>query len=287
MPCQLLPEFQFVDTDFKVQEGDCISFTEDGTVMRLYFKDDEWKTATKNKLDAKESRFSAKESFDELFWDIFDKEMLVLLDKNCTYFFILRHSKNRIVIFHQESSLVYLKKLNNEGIEMEPESSLLECAGIYSESIIERDYSTLGEYPEIRGFRGLLVKRSNEYFLYDFPYYTVEKNIRGNTPDILYRCLTLMKNPKKYFSLIGLYPEHRGDICTLNKRLRETCIEIHNIYKCGRRVPRRHIYSKMISQLYKAHGKNAEIEDMYEIFYNQNVKFLYRLIVLGRYPTAL
>ena len=55
-----------------------------------------------------------KENIKDLFFDVFDKNLLSTLDKHYTYVFVLLHKENRIVIRHKINMLVYISRINNE-----------------------------------------------------------------------------------------------------------------------------------------------------------------------------
>ena len=285
-----LDKFTLVESNFQIKSRDTITYTEDGTVLQLYYypPEAEWRTSTKNVADARQSKFSAEESFDELFWDVFPSQCLDNLDKACTYIFILKHIKNRIVLYYNENSLVFLAKIDTTtGASLEPEDDLVSSPQITREVAALLNAKSPLEESSNDLYRGILIKRLEEgnegpimkYYMYDFEKYTYIKNIRGNTPDILYRFIVLMqnKNPKKVFTLLKHYPEFSKDFGRLNKKLYELCIDIHNTYRCGKSIHKSHMYSGIIHLLYKYHGNNAELEDIFPIFYTRHPSLLYKL----------
>lgn len=289
-----LEQITVVDSSFVLKETDKITFTEDGTVMQLYYhhSSDEWMTSTRNVIDAKQSKFSAEESFDTLFWDIFPKDLLLNLNKECTYIFVLEHVNNRIVLKHNENSLVFLAKVNTEsGVNMKlhsDEDRFGKEVEIYNNNLPGTRVGDIVscDCPEYSKYRGIIIKRINDdnekqsYYMYDFPHYTSVKSIRGNTPDILYRYLVLMqhKDYRKMFRLIGAYPELYLEFKKANKKMYQICTDIHNVYICGTSTPRGHVYNKINHLLHVKHGKYAELSDVFSIFYRQHPSFIYKLL---------
>jgi hypothetical protein len=90
-----------------------LEYVEDGTTLRLYFKETQWVTATNKCSDASKSFWSSSKSFDEMFWELFDEKLLKNLDKKNTYIFILKHRLNQRVIFHHKSELIFVSALSN------------------------------------------------------------------------------------------------------------------------------------------------------------------------------
>ena len=70
----------------------------DGTMVNLYYNSetDEWKYATKGRLDAKNSKWFSSRSFQELFQETCEIDYNKL-DKNVCYSFVLQHKENKIV----------------------------------------------------------------------------------------------------------------------------------------------------------------------------------------------
>lgn len=87
-------------------------YIEDGTVIRLYFNKT-WKTATSRCSDAKYSFWGSETSFDEQFWEIFDKRDLTNLDRRNTYVFILKHKLSERVIKLKQNELVFICAISN------------------------------------------------------------------------------------------------------------------------------------------------------------------------------
>ena len=87
-------------------------YSEDGTVIRLYFNKT-WKTATCNCSDAKYSFWGSDVSFDEQFWQVFDKRDLQRLDKRNTYIFILKHAESQRIVKHKNNELIFVSSVSN------------------------------------------------------------------------------------------------------------------------------------------------------------------------------
>ena len=180
-------------------------FLEDGTVVRLYNYDGEWTTATSKCIDANFSYWSSKKTFNQMFFEVMDKKELKLLDENYTYFFILNHVENRIVIKHTLSHLVFSCRIHNESFLIDKDFSCVEHvskaipAKVFDidDYFKEEEIVSLEEYSN-ESFRGLVFmfgsSSSGDYCIvnYDFFHYNVVKYARGNTQNINLRCLELL-----------------------------------------------------------------------------------------------
>lgn len=93
-----------------------VEYAEDGTMVRLYYYDDSWHTATTRCISGKYSYWSNKnENFDKMFWDTVGDEADTIrgLDKSYTYNFLLKHTLNRLVVSHGMNELVWISKIKD------------------------------------------------------------------------------------------------------------------------------------------------------------------------------
>jgi hypothetical protein len=92
-----------------------VEYAEDGTMIRLYNYNGEWHTATTKCIDARNSYWvTDKYSFDEMFYDAVERDVIQKLDKSLTYCFVLKHPLNRLVIKHEKAEVVFVSKIRNK-----------------------------------------------------------------------------------------------------------------------------------------------------------------------------
>ena len=175
-----------------------IEYAEDATLIRLYYSNDKWYTSTRGTVDARESKFGCKYSFDELFWDIFDKETLPLLDTDSTYCFLLKHPEHRFILQHTNKMLMLVEVIcKNPTIgEMElpfqgvntitTHFQLIENKKDYIENIVKRIDK-----------RGLLFIADEKKYLLNFESFLELQRIRGKSSSLLKRYCELYFRPKK------------------------------------------------------------------------------------------
>lgn len=277
--CRSLPIITDVDGDFLIIDGDVVSYAEDGTVVKVYFDQSmsRWKTSTTRCIDAKNSRFTSEKSFDEMFWEIYG-DVIELFEPEYTYIFVLKHIENRIVLKHPKNSLIFLAKIQNVSGDTSYTHEFHGLESVTSENVIEEipDTNKVSGYMVNSEYRGIIVKRENQYFKYDFPEYSMAKKLRGNAPDIRYTHLVHLHNIKKALQLTYLYPEYSVDFYNTRRKLYELCVDVHNVYKCGNKVSKSSPYFYFISKIYKKHGKHADIDDITFLIYKLPVKTLYK-----------
>lgn len=92
------------------------SFPE-GTLLRLFFYNGEWKIATNRCLDASKSYFMSSISFLDMFKEIAEENFFDKLDKNFCYCCILKHTGARVVLPVYKNEVVIVSKTNLENLE--------------------------------------------------------------------------------------------------------------------------------------------------------------------------
>lgn len=195
-----------------------IEYCEDGTLVKLYYYNEMWNTSTTRCISAKNSFWSSNKSFDSLFWETFDNNLLSTLDKSYTYIFILLHRENRIVVKHNVNMLVYVSRINNSSFVEDFTNQFRNVYGIKRPKMMDRyEFKKLAydvNNYDCKYKRGIVIKvydknmNSWDLYKYDFESYKMIKNIRGNVPQIRMRYLELLSKPESLQLLENFYPEH-------------------------------------------------------------------------------
>lgn len=234
-----------------------MEYCEDGTVIRLYNRyttgnltnsfgcNDRfnWFTATTKCIDARKSYWSSEKTFDDMFWEIFDKSgyNVTDLNVNCTYSFILLHRDNRIVVNHRYNNLIFINSVNNKTKEesftnyffnQDPKRCIRRTKQIDLTSGI---HYPLDDYynPDKRG---IILKFFNEIenkwdiYQFDFGNYGNVKEIRGNVPKIRTRYLELLNEPEKLAILEKEYPENQMLFAMIKHCMNNLYKRVHKLY---------------------------------------------------------
>jgi hypothetical protein len=276
-----LEELQTITSTTQTQR---FEYCEDGTVIRLYFYKNEWRTATTRCIDAKDSFWSSQKTFDEMFWEVFDKKYLTSLDPNSTYVFVLLHSDNRIVVKHNTNILVYISKIHNVTL-------MEDYTNIFSGDLSIRrpkqiPYFDINEFEKyyLPFKRGIIVKVYNEVnntwtmYKIDFEKYQAIKTLRGNVPNIRMRYLELLNDSAALEALQQNYPEHSFLFAVIKHSLARVCKEIHSLYieshvKHNTQVDDTHMYFRTLRQLhaqYKLTNTPITLDDVQSKVFSLN-----------------
>ncbi len=267
--------------DLITNDSTTIEFCEDGTIIRLYNYNDTWYTSTTKCIDASMSYWSSSKSFNELFWELFDKKSLENLDKNSTYFFILLHKENRIVVKHKRNFLIYISRVDNKTF-IEDNTFIFEG----NMNIKKKEYINKKEFVSIiesnRPFdlankRGIVIRSTNKntnvnsIYKIDFESYKIIKDIRGNVPEIRMRYIELLNKPESLELLEKIYKEYQLTFAFIKASILKLVKTIHRLYinshvKHQIQIEQDHIYYRTLRQLhaqYKTTNSPIRFEDVY------------------------
>lgn len=259
------------DTTFEIENEFKAEYCEDGTVIRVYNYGNTWFTATTKCIDAKNSYWSSEKTFDTMFWETFGKNV-DSLDKNFTYSFILINTENRIVVNHQQNSLIYINRISNLTKE-EDFINTFTFPSTLELNVPIINFYNLDDYT-LDTKRGIIikVKEENEWkiFQYDFNSYTLIKEVRGNVPMIRMRYLELLNNPEKLLLLEQNYPENLMVFSMIKHCMNNLYKQIHNLYyqshiKHSVTVTEDNKFYRCLKQLHGIHKKQGVIITLEEV----------------------
>ena len=270
-----------------------LEYCEDGTIIRLYNYNNTWYTATTKCIDANNSFWSSKKNFDTMFWEIFDSTLLPTLDKNFTYFFILLHKENRIVVKHNVNMLVYISRIHNKSSKEDYGNVFLNVYGIKRIKYINvNEFLNTSEDYYNKFKRGIIIKIQDattgywDVYKYDFKMYTLIKSIRGNIPEIRMRYLELLKKPETLDLLEKFYSEHyfmftfiKASLLKLVKTVYQMYVESH--IKHTIEVKEDNLYYRTLRQLhaqYKTTKRSISFVDVQTKIYSLDKKIIKKFL---------
>jgi hypothetical protein len=231
-----------------------MEYCEDGTIMRLYNYNGEWYTATTRCINGSDSYWSSNKTFDDMFWETFNRKNIDKLDENKTYIFILLHTENRIVVRHKFNTLVYICSIDNNTMEEDYRNVFYNYNQKHNynnkneqetinirrpKQILNFDVNLFVKEPETyfnQTKRGLILKIYDEInqqwdsYKYDFDAYKMVKAVRGNVPQIRMRFLELLNDPNSLLLLEYHYPEHKFLFAMIKNGVNNICKQIHKLY---------------------------------------------------------
>lgn len=103
-----IPESYFTESKITIFQA------YEGTIIRMWFYNNEWMMSTHRKIDARKSRWGGP-YFSDMFYELLPKEDLDLyIDRKYCYIFLLHHPKNRLVVPCNEACLYHVGMFNQE-----------------------------------------------------------------------------------------------------------------------------------------------------------------------------
>lgn len=226
---------EFVSNESNKYEKTVIEDFVEGTMINLFYYNDEWMCSTKGTIGAKCKFFrDYPKTFRVLFLEAMEKSNLdfEMLNTKYSYSFVMQHPENRIVVPFSESKLVLLNLYNCSKMIVEEVDVCLAFPGhneysldkngpkvylpkslneiyekysgtSYSELIehltsLNMDYKIMGVVLKCNGMRTKIWNQN----------YLKVKHLRGNNPKIQYQYYHLLKD-KKLNDFLYYYPEYK------------------------------------------------------------------------------
>jgi len=199
---------------------DSISELVDGTMINLFHFNGAWLMSTRSNIGCK-NQWQSDISFKDMFDDCSPNFDFDLLDTDSTYSFVMRHTKNRIVIPVEENQLYLVEmKKNNVLCELEESVHYLTNKSLKGNLIIDLGYL----------FKGYSIVQDNKRYKWLTDDCKFIENIKPNTNNHLLNYLQLRKsghltNYLKYF------PESRHNYDDFRKKLHELTKQLQHYYR--------------------------------------------------------
>ena len=227
----------------------------DGSRIKLFYHNEKWNVASSRCINADKAYWHSKKSFFKMFMECIGDYDFDQLDKTKCYAFIIQHPENRIVIKHENPSLIHIstydKQLNTE----------IECnIGIprpeeYHFETFEELVNTLSTFDHNSPGYMLMDKSYNRVRIVSYLYDDIRK-LKGNVCSMSIRYLQLRKSdPDKISKFFVHYPEYKILCENIEQYLETIYIYIYQKYKMRRRQHKRVVLTQIESEIhYSAHG---------------------------------
>lgn len=218
----------------------------DGTMINLWFHNNEWNISTRSKIDA-ECKWYSDKTFKELFYEAVEKDNLKIneLNKNICHSFLLKHQENRIVKKYNTPGLVLVHCIDMEThklISNEDIKELYKKEGVHinvAKKYDFKDIESISNHMNDLTFesQGLVIKYNNYRTKIRNQNYNFVKNMRGNTPKVLNHYLELRKR-KLVKQFLYYYPEYKEEFRGYMEEINRMTGLLHHCYK-GNHIHRR------------------------------------------------
>lgn len=255
----------------------------EGSLIKLYYYQNEWKISTSRHINADRNYWASNKSFKHLFVEALKytynldslDNYLNLLDKNCTYTLLMQHPENNMVCSSCVPILYNINKIdmtNEKLIEERLDKDNLTV----DLKIQDLDRHTKNYMVYIENENGTIsrIKLLSQKFM-------ELKVIRSNNADIAHTYLEYLKDQKKLDELICKFPEHYETFDKMNQLIEKTCINIHNLYyqiyinKSVINIPKYYLQTlKQLHGQYKRTKQPIRLEDVTNKIYSLDHKII-------------
>jgi hypothetical protein len=200
----------------------------DGTMVNVFFADDEWRRCTKANVGATNGFLEGAPTFGEMFDDVaikFDE-----LDRNRVHSFVLQHPQNRIVSPVSEPRVVLIKSYSISGrevAEMSLPPNFPRPAPVVASSYADLKEAALKLPFERKGFM-LHAPDGTRSKIFGDAYLKISA-LRGSESSVKFRLLQL-RDKAELTKLIEFYPEFGALATSTKMAVRRFTNELFSMY---------------------------------------------------------
>ena len=237
-PTESIPELVF--------DGARVESAVDGTMIRLFYHGSQWHVATNKTLDAnwKGARWHARKTFGKMFNEAInfgDREDLDYdrLNQRYAYSFILMHPENRIVHKYTEPNVVHVSTMDLDSLREVETDVFFKNGNLVSKPTVMSDFTSFQSVVDSAND----LPYDHEGFIVVYPgsdgvptrvkvlgkEYSRVRNLKGNSTDMVDRCLDLFFS-RQLDEFLNFFPEHRRSASRAKSLVYELVGTIHNEY---------------------------------------------------------
>ncbi len=215
----------------------------DGTIIRLFYYNNEWHKATNKKINAYDCYWENKLSFGEMFDEISKNLDYSKLDKKFSHSFVIQHPSNRIIKTIEKTELYYLHSIDKNG-NIEYQNLNIKSSKTYNYETIDEILDILKSKTLSWDFPGYVITHptKNIILILENPNYSYVKElknympfntkywkIKDNVDQTLCRLVKIILNETDT-EYIKYYPEHSELIEKIKKQIDKHINEICILY---------------------------------------------------------
>ena len=268
----------------------------DGTMLKLYYYDNEWQLATTRCINAQTSWWSSPKSFDTLF-----RESILLdydkLNTDYCYTFVLQHPLNQLVIltdrpyvYHVGTrNLVDYTEVNDAAVYHSVGSEVLKPRVVNGGQKYKiEDLKTMLDEGQIGNYtRGFMLKRVSDGDVtlrvkMDSNIYEDMACIRGNTQNLSIRYLQLINSDGERQKLRNYYPVYRQHFDGIEASLlaMSSAIQTEYYHKYIKKEFKRHYNPRYEQTLRQLHGQYKRTRELTtnEVVYAKLKTYNYKIL---------
>lgn len=226
----------------------------DGTMINLFFYNDNWEISTKSSIGGNVSFFindstdssNERNTFKKMFLECCKNANLDIetLEKSFSYTFVIQHPENRIVTPIVNTQLYCIKiykyeKNIVEEVQFDYFYNNYRC--FHNTMVCIPMRYPINSYEELINYYGsqntpyfyvgvMIYNKNGERTKIRNPNYEIIRKLRGNQPKLQYQYLCLRKE-NKVRDFLNFYPEYKNYFLNYKKRMHEYTSKLYTNYK--------------------------------------------------------
>ena len=186
----------------------------DGTMINLFYHNNEWLTSTRSNIGAT-NKWSSDNSFQEMFKECSDSLDYSTLDREYTYSFVMRHMNNRLTSKVHKNELVLVEVYHN---------------GVNQPCLpTNKGYITVNDWMPDELYKGLTVKQNNIRYKWLTNEHKFIEMIKPNTNNPCLNYL-ILRNSGNLTEYIKYFPEQRFRFNNYREKLHNLTKLIYQVY---------------------------------------------------------
>jgi hypothetical protein len=198
----------------------------DGSLIKLYYYQDQWAVSTNRCIEARKARWANYRTFFEMFQEAIGSDFdYDTLNKRYCYSFVLCHPENRIVVNYTTPEVMHISTRSLDTLE----EIAYDIPGIEHPLQLKMDWDTFQERLTTNPYYmpGYVLKCEDQRIVFESVKYQAVKEIKGNAQDLVYRYLQLKREDEKEFDEFNNYfPEYKW----VDSQLETLAREAHRSY---------------------------------------------------------
>jgi hypothetical protein len=232
----------------------------EGTLIRLFYYENNWLISTKKCIDSSKARWVSKKSFLELFVETeaeLNYKLVEKLNPNYCYSLLITHPENNIVVNYKNKCLHHISTRDMNTLnEIDINIGLTKPIRTFiNNTNIDETMNSIQNYKEydLEGF--IFIDTNYNRWKIRTPIFINMRKLWGNTNNRLYRYLELRKDSDMLIQYLQYFNDDKDQFINYEYKIKEVATNILKFYvekhitKSIDKVP--YYYSKII---YKLHG---------------------------------
>ena len=212
--------------DFKLDNKYRIEELHDGTMINLFYHNNEWLMSTRSDIGCK-NRWNNKKSFKCMFDECIQLDYNTL-NKNYCYSFVMKHKDNRNISIIETNCVILVEVYDMTTLQPMKIPNMI--PNIKTTDLNDTINKLNVEYFNTFSWKGITIKQNGKRYNYINELYSQVESLSINTNNPLYNYVSLYKQ-SKIKDYLRFYPEYTELYKKYETGINKLIIDLHDQYK--------------------------------------------------------